>query len=269
VKTVKSGSGSATAFGRVLQAVRKRSGKSQADVAGAFDPKLSIAAISMAESGSRPPKTDAQVRGYARALELDQDDLVELWWAMQGMVEVEDRTQERNVQKWWRQLRADEDVELDWYYADRKAAKKRTPNDNYQSPSEQLAALGAAIRDILRRLLGDTWIVTYTLQMGLHQHVDGYPAVVDISLHAAAAPDDGRNECGALLATITCPEPVARPIPPGTATRPGGEALTPDVAWILTAVEGMPARERAAVAGFIHGIKEGANLYTAVIPPSG
>ena len=251
-----------------MQAVRKRAGMSQADVAGALNPKLSVAAISMAESGNRPPKTDALVRGYADALDLDQDDFVELWWAMQGMVEVEDGAKERNVQRWWLTLRADYDVELDWEYAKQKAGKKWTPNEDYYAPSLELATLGAAIRDILRRLLGDAWTVDYELEMGLREPFDGYVAVVNINLREAAKDDTGTKEPGEILVTLTCPEPLARPIPPGTATRPGAEALTPDVAWILTAVEAMPARERAAVAGFIHGLKQGANLYSGEATPS-
>ncbi|MBD2830307.1 helix-turn-helix transcriptional regulator [Streptomyces globisporus] len=89
VGEVKAGSSSAVAFGRVLQAARKRWSKTQADVANFFDPKLSVAAVSMAESGSRPPKTEAMVRGYAAALELDEDALLQLWWAMQGMIGID------------------------------------------------------------------------------------------------------------------------------------------------------------------------------------
>lgn len=264
---MKSGSGSAVAFGRVLQAVRKHSSKNQADIAGSFDRKLSVAAVSMAESGNRPPKTEAMVRSYAAALERDEDDLVELWWAMQGMVEVEDRAQERNVQQWWRRLRADYEEAEVYDRAARKAKKARTPNEDWYAPSEQLVALAAAICEILRHLLGDSWKVGYKLELGLREPVDGHLAVVNIELRAGDSDEGGSNESPELIATFACPEPVARPVPPEATTRSKTEGIPSDVAWILSSVEAMPARERAAVAGFIHGLREGASLFSEVSPP--
>jgi hypothetical protein len=262
---VKSGSSSAVAFGRVLQAVRKRSSKNQADVAGSLSPPLSVAAVSMAESGSRPPKTEAMLRGYAAALELDDDGLVELWWAMQGMVEVEDPAEERPVQRWWRQMRSDDlDVALDYHQAVMKAKRARTPNEATYAPSLELFGLAESICVILRRLLGDSWKVRYKSEMGLREPIDGRLAAVMIELLAGDSEESGSNESLELMATFACPEPVARPVPPGATTRPKAEAISPDVAWILSSVEAMPARERAAVAGFIRGLREGASLFSEV-----
>lgn len=265
---MKSGSGSAVAFGRVLQAVRKHSSINQADVAGSFSPKLSVAAVSMAESGNRPPKTEAMVRGYAASLKLDEEDLIELWWAMQGMVEVDDLAGERSVQQWWRDLWASPQVELSHHRADSIARGKWTPNDDFYAPSLQLFALTDAICVILRRLLGDSWKVDHKPETGLRDPMDGCPAAVVIELRAGDSEAENSNESPELMAAFACPEPVARPVPPGPAARPKTEAISPDVAWILSAVEAMPARERAAVAGFIHGLREGASLFSEVSPPS-
>ena len=265
---MKSESSSAVAFGRVLQAVRKRSSNNQADVAGSFSPKLSIAAVSMAESGNRPPKTETMVRGYAAALELDDDDLLELWWAMQGMVEVEDRADERKLQQWWRQLWASPQAELDHIRADSEAKAVWTPNEETYAPPLQAFALSEAICVILRRLLGDTWKVGYKPEIGLRDPIDGRLATVMIELRAVDPEDGDSMEPPELMATFGCPEPVTRPNPPDATVRPKAETISPDVAWILSSVEAMPARERAAVAGFIHGLREGASLYSgASLPP--
>lgn len=266
---MKSGSGSAVAFGCVLQAVRKCLGKNQAEVAGSFSPKLSIAAVSMAESGNRPPKNEVMVRGYAAALELDDDVLLELWWAMQGMVEVEDWANERRVQRWWRELRVDNpEVEMDHFRVDARAKQKWTPNEDFYAPSLQAFALADAIRDILSRLQGDTWKVDYKAEIGLRDPIDGYLAAVMIELRSGDPEERDSNESPDVLATFACPEPVSRPVPPDTRTRPNSATISPDVAWILSSVEAMPARERAAVAGFIHGLREGANLFPAAsLPP--
>ena len=206
---MKSGSSSAVAFGRVLQAVRKRSPKNQADIAGSFNPKLSIAAVSMAESGNRPPKTEEMVRGYAAALELDDDDLLELWWAMQGMVE--DRAKERRHQQWWRQFRASPEAETDHWRAEKKAEKKQTPNEEWHAPRLASFALSEAICAILRRLLGDTWKVSYKPEMGLRVPVDGRLAAVMIDLRAGGPEEGDSVESSELIATFACPEPVTRP----------------------------------------------------------
>ena len=264
---MKSGSSSAVAFGRVLQAVRKRSSKNQADVAGSFNPKLSVAAVSMAEGGNRPPKTEAMVRGYAAALELDEDDLIELWWALQGMVEIEDWAAERRVQRWWRQLGAGPQVEVDYYRADSKAKALWTPNEETYAPSLELITLSDAIRVILMRLLGDSWTVVYKPEMGLRDPIDGHLAVVMIELRVGDSEEGGPNESPELMATFACPEPVARPVATEATTRPKAEAISPDIAWILSSVEAMPARERAAVAGFIRGLREGASLFSEDLSP--
>ena len=265
---MKSGSSSAVAFGRVLQAVRKRSSKNQADVAGSFSSKPSIAAVSMAESGNRPPKTEAMVHGYAAALELDKDDLLELWWAMQGMVELEDRAKERRHQQWWRQLSASPEAETDHFWAEKKAEKKRTPNEETYAPPLESFALSEAICAILRRLLGDTWKVSYKPEIGLRDPVDGRLVAVMIELRAGDPEEGDSMESSELIATFACPEPATRPSPPDATVRPKAETISPDVAWILSSVEAMPARERAAVAGFIHGLREGANLFsgTSLLP---
>lgn len=254
---MKSKSGSAVAFGRVLQAVRKRSSKSQADVAGSFEPKLSIAAVSMAESGNRPLKTEAIVRGYATALELDDDDLVELWWALQGMVEIEDREGERMRQQWWRELWASPQAELRHARADSDAKAVWNPNDDWYAPSLELFAFAEAVCEILRRLLGDAWHVGDNPEIGLRELFDGRLAVVMIELRAG-----GADESNQLATTFACPEPVARPDLLEATARPKVETISPDVAWILSSVEAMPARERGAVAGFIRGLREGASLYS-------
>jgi hypothetical protein len=255
---VKSGSGSAVAFGRVLQAVRKYLSKNQADVASSFDPKLSVAAVSMAESGNRPPKTETVVRGYAAALELDEDALLDLWWAVQGMVALESRTEERVVKQWWRELRPDLDAELDLHRAETAAKAKWTPNDDYYAPSAALFALADAIRGILVRMLGESWKVGYRAEIGLREPFEGYLAVINIELRAQLS-----DKSPEVMATFACPEPVTRPFPAElTRAKPHGGS-SPDVGWILNALMAMPARERAAVAGFIHGLREGSSLYGA------
>jgi hypothetical protein len=261
---VKAGSGSAIAFGRVLQVVRKHWSKTQADVAGYFDPKLSVAAVSMAESGSRPPKTEAMVRGYATALELDEDALLHLWWAMQGMIGIEIWAEDAPTRRWWRESGASHEAEADYHHVKRKAASVRTPNEEFYPPSRQLFGLADAIREILMRLLGDSWKAAYKGEIGLRDPIDGRRAAVIIELRATAADGDGdgSNKSSELMVTFACPEPVSRPVPPEPTARTHTEALSPDVAWILSAVEAMPARERTAVAGFIHGLREGANLFT-------
>ncbi|WP_346535577.1 helix-turn-helix domain-containing protein [Micromonospora sp. DPT] len=259
---MKAGSSSAVAFGRVLQAVRKRSSKNQADVAGSFDPKLSVAAVSMAESGNRPPKTEAMIRGYAAALELDEDALLELWWAMQGMVEIHGWDDERVSTRWWRELPASPQVEVDHRQAVAAAARVWTPNEDFYEPSLELFALAEAICDILRRLLGDSWKIGYKPEIGLREHFDGRLAAVIIELRAGVSEDGGSNESLELMAAFACPEPVARPVSPEPTARPHTGAFSPEVAWILSSVEAMSARERAAVAGFIHGLREGASLFS-------
>ncbi|KAA0974164.1 hypothetical protein FQ154_16100 [Paeniglutamicibacter gangotriensis] len=259
---MKSGSSSAVAFGRVLKAVRKRSSKNQTDVAASFSPKLSIAAVSMAESGNRPPKTEAMVRGYAAALELDDDDLLELWWAMQGMVEVEDRVDERRRPQWWRQLWASPQAELDHTRADGEAKSVWTPNEETYAPTLETFALSESICAILEHLLGDTWKIGYKSEMGLRDPIDGHLAMVVIELRAGYPREGNSMESPELIATFICPEPVTRPNPPDATMRPKAETISPDVAWILSSVEAMPARERAAVAGFIHGLREGASVFS-------
>jgi transcriptional regulator with XRE-family HTH domain len=264
---VKSGSSSAVAFGTVLRAVRKRSSKNQSDIAAVFSPKLSVAAVSMAESGNRPPKTTAMVRTYAAALELDADDLVELWWAMQGMVEVEDKADENIRQQWWRQLRANDRAHTEHSWADDAARKVWTPNEDFRAPLLQLFALAEEICMILRRLLGDTWEIGYKSEIGLYEPIEGYPAKITIELRAGKPQEDSSME-SQLMAAFVCPEPIARPISPAAAMRPKTGTMLPDVAWILSSVEAMPARERAAVAGFIQGLREGAGLFPETsIPP--
>ncbi|MGY1751091.1 hypothetical protein [Modestobacter sp. SYSU DS0511] len=252
----------------MLQAVRKRSSQNQADVAGSFDPKLSVAAVSMAESGNRPPKTEAMVRGYAAALELDEDTLLELWWAMQGMVAVESRAEERTVARWWGELETSREAEIRHVQAQAAAEKKRNPNEDWYEPSPKLFTLAEAICEILKRLLGDSWQVHYRRELGLYDPVDPRLAAVIIELRAEVPESDGSNASHELMATFACPEPVARPVLAEPAERPDAGAMSPDVAWILSSVEAMPARERAAVAGFIRGLREGASLFSTTSPPS-
>lgn len=263
---MKSGSSSAVAFGRVLQVARKRLAKNQADVARSLSPALSIAAVSMAESGNRPPKSESVVRGYGAALELDDDALLELWWAMQGMVE--DHAEERTVQRWWKQLRPSREAEQDYLWTDKAATKVRNPNNEVHAPSRQLFALADEICEILRRLFGDNWTVGYKPKLGLSDPVDGHPAAIMIELRARD-PEGDELEAGEPMAAFPCPEPRTRPDPPAAVTRLKSETFPPDIAWILSSVEAMPARERAAVAGFIHGLREGASLFSeASQPPS-
>ncbi|CAM5441794.1 MULTISPECIES: helix-turn-helix domain-containing protein [Streptomyces] len=259
---MKAGSSSAVAFGRVLQAARKRWSKTQADVANFFDPKLSVAAVSMAESGSRPPKTEAMVRGYAAALELDEDALLQLWWAMQGMIGIDIWAEDLPVPQWWREFEASPQAEIGYHQARRDASSAWTPNADFYEPSLELFALAEAICTILMRLLGDSWKVGYKHEIGLRDPGDVRLAAVIIELRARVPDDDESNKPFELMATFACPEPVARPVPPEPTARTNTEAMSPDVAWILSSVEAMPARERAAVAGFIHGLREGASLFS-------
>ncbi|AIY02950.1 hypothetical protein ART_3351 [Arthrobacter sp. PAMC 25486] len=260
---MKSGSSSAIAFGRVLQAVRKSASKNQGDVAAFFKPKLSIAAVSMAESGNRPPKTETMVRAYADALELDDDDLLELWWAMQGMLEIDDWTDERRIQRWWREASASPQVEVDHIHTELEAKKKWTPNDDFYAPSLRLFVLADSICGVLRRLLGDTWIISHKPEIGLRDPIEGRLATVMFELRRGGQAESNSLDSPELITTFTCPEPITRPSPNDTTTRPKADTISPDIAWILSSVEAMPARERAAVAGFIHGLREGAGLFSA------
>lgn len=259
---MKAGSSSAVAFGRVLQAARKRWSKTQADVASFFDPKLSVAAVSMAESGNRPPKTEAMVRGYAAALELDEDALLQLWWAMQGMIGIDIWAEDLPVPQWWREFEASPQADLNHHQAGSDARRAWTPNEDFYEPSLELFALAEAICTILMRLLGDSWKVGYKHEIGLRDPIDGRLAAVIIELRAKVSDGDESNKSLELMATFACPEPVARPVPPEPTARTNTGAISPDVAWILSSVEAMPARERAAVAGFIHGLREGASLFS-------
>lgn len=262
---MKSGSSSAAAFGSVLQAVRKHLSKGQADVAASFSPKLSVAAVSMAESGKRPPTSEVMVITYASALGLDEDVLLELWSGMQGVIGY---GEEAGSQQWWRDLPASPQVKKDHSLAEVEAQKIRTPNEDFYAPSLQLFALSDAICGILRRLLDDTWKIDYKPEMGLRDPIQGRFATVMIELRARDPEQSGLMESSELKATFACPEPVTlssrlvtRPSP-FIRMRPKTETISPDVAWILSAVEAMPARERAAVAGFIHGLREGANIFS-------
>ncbi|MFF4557884.1 helix-turn-helix domain-containing protein [Streptomyces sp. NPDC001422] len=246
----------------MLQAARKRWSKTQADVASSFDPKLSVAAVSMAESGSRPPKGEAMVRGYADALELDEDALLQLWWAMQGMIGIDIWGDDLSVHQWWREFEASPQAEINYHQARGDAAGAWTPNEDFYEPSLELFALAEAICKTLMRLLGESWKVGCKHEIGLRDPIDGRLAGVIIELRAKVSDGDEPNKSLELMATFACPEPVARPVPPEPTARTNTEAISPDVAWILSAVEAMPARERAAVAGFIHGLREGANLFS-------
>lgn len=265
---MKSGSSSAIAFGSVLQAVRKRLGKSQADVASSFSPALSVAAVSMAESGSRPPKTEAIVRGYALALELDDDALVELWWATQGIVQPEEWETEQIAPRWWKDLRPSHEAVVDHHFAEEKARRRRTPNEDHHAPSLRLFAFAEAICAVLHRMLGETWKVRYKYELGLREPIEGYPSAVIIELRAGGAKEGTSPDSPELITAFACPDPRTPPAPPTTTTRPETGSLSPDVAWILSAVTVMPARERSAVAGFIHGLREGANLFSGTPEPS-
>lgn len=211
---MKAGSSSAVAFGRVLQAARKRWSKTQADVASFFDPKLSVAAVSMAESGNRPPKTEAMVRGYAAALELDEDALLQLWWAMQGMVGIDIWAEDLPAPQWWRELEASPQAEINHHQARSKASSAWTPNEDFYEPSLELFALAEAICMILMRLLGDSWKVGYKHEIGLRDPIDGRLAAVIIELRAKVSDGDESNKSPELMVTFACPEPVARPVPP-------------------------------------------------------
>lgn len=256
---MKSGSESAIAFGRVIQTVRKHSSKNQADVASAFEPPISVAAVSMAESGNRPPKTETAVRAYASALDLDGDDLVELWWAMQGLVEVDDYSEERRLQRWWRELTPSIEASQRYLVAKEAAEGEATPNDDVHAPPPALFALSEQVGTILLRLLGDAWQIRYRWELGLREPVHGRLALVVLEL--LFADEDDSADGPTIVTSFPCPAPVARPVTSRPTERPIVAALPRDVAWILAAVEGLPARDRAAVAGFIHGLREGAVLY--------
>lgn len=262
---MKSGSSSAIAFGTVLQVVRKGLPRNQSDVAASFSPKLSVAAVSMAESGNRPPKTEAVIRGYADALELDADALLELWWALQGMVE--DPTDERPIRRWWRELEASPQLQFDYQDAKDLAEDESRWIGEKCAPMVDSLVLADRICTILRGLVGDTWLVDYKIQFGLSDPIDAWPATVKIELRSV--PNEGDLGKGQeLVGTFSCPEPVTRPVTPDVTIRPNSETISPDVAWILSSVEAMPVRERAAVAGFIHGLRQGASLFPeAPMPP--
>jgi hypothetical protein len=83
-----------------------------------------------------------------------------------------------------------------------------------------------------------------------------------IELRAGGAEESNPVALPQLVTTFACPEPVARPDLLEATARPKVETISPDVAWILSSVEAMPARERAAVAGFIRGLREGASLFS-------
>jgi hypothetical protein len=121
-------------------------------------------------------------------------------------------------------------------------------------------ALSEAICEILRRLLGDTWEVGYKAEIGLRDPFDGRLAAVIIELREVVSEEGDSTEVPKRKVTFACPEPVTRTISPDATVRPKAETISPDVAWILSSVEAMPARERAAVAGFIHGMRAGASL---------
>lgn len=263
---MKSGSSSAVAFGCVLQAVRKHLSKSQADVAASFNPKLSVAAVSMAESGKRPPTSEVMVMGYASALGLDEDVLLELWSAMQGVIGY--GAEEPGSEQWWRDLQASPQVGRDHSLAEVEAQKNRTPNEDFYAPPPELFALSDAICEVLRRLLDDNWKIDYKPELGLRDPIAGRLARVMIELRTGDPEQGDLMKSPEPLATFACPEPatlsgrlVTRPSP-FVGMRPKAETLSPDVAWILSAVQAMPARERAAVAGFIHGLREGASIFS-------
>jgi hypothetical protein len=177
---------------------------------------------------------------------------------MQGMVALESRAEERVVKQWWRELRPGLDASLHLHRVETAAKTKRTPNDHYYAPSAALTALADAICGILARMLGDSWKASYKAEIGLRDPSDGYLAVVNIELRAQIS-----DESLEMMATFACPEPVTRPLP-GELTREktqGGSSN--DVGWILNSLMKMSARERAAVAGFIHGLREGSSLYGA------
>jgi hypothetical protein len=260
---VKAGSSSAVAFGRVLQAVRQRRAQNQAAIAGRFDPKLSVAAVSMAEGGNRPPKTEALVRKYAAALELDDDTLVELWWATQGLVEEDDPGSVRAERRWWRRMRPSIEAETRHHFADAKAQRERDPNHEVCAPSLELISLAERVCDVLKRLLGADWQLDYTPELGLYDPIEGRRAGVSITMSTstedAEQPDAGR----AVVITFACPEPAAGPAYAPTADDQDGTVASPEMAWILSEVEAMSGRERRVVAAFIRGLKEGASLYSA------
>lgn len=247
---MKSGSSSALAFGIVLRAVRKRLLKNQADVAASLRPKLSVAAISMAEGGNRPPKSEGVIRDYADALELDPDALLELWWALQGILEIEDKAEEKLIRRWWRDLEASARIQTDHAHAQEWAL-----DESAHVPALESFVFCEAICKILRRLLGSTWQIGYDVQLGVNDPGDPWPAVLKVELR-----HNGKGE--ELVGSFVCPEPLTRPTPTDVSIRPSAETISPDVAWILSSVETMPARERAAVAGFIRGLREGASLFS-------
>jgi hypothetical protein len=246
----------------VLQAVRKRSSKSQAEVAAGIKPPLSVAAVSMAESGNRPLKTEAMIREYAAALELDDDGMVELWWAMQGLVGVEDWEHESTQRSWWGELRPSLEAEMGHDRAEKLAKERWTPNEEFQAPRLRTFALADEVCDILRRVLGDSWDVSYRAEVDFHDPIERRRPQIFIELRWASSEGSETSSPTQLLATFPCPEPVSRPSARHGMARPQSGTLSPDVTWILDSVVAMPARDRAAVAGFIHGLREGSKLFT-------
>lgn len=260
---MKSGTSSAKAFGKVLQLVRKSLGKSQLEIASAVEPSLSVSAISMAESGNRPLKTEELIRSYALALDLDDDDLVELWLACQGVVTFEDRKSERSVQGWWREVppSLSPDGSFLLMRAVKDAAEKMTPNDEFYAPNERQFQLAEAIGKILRRLLGENWSLEYTYSLGLSDPVDGSFSAVNLALKFKDIKATPAGPSAPVEGIVVCPTPIVRPGGFKQNKRPGDQEMKPEVAWILGAVEKMSVKERAAVAGFIHGLREASSLY--------
>jgi hypothetical protein len=227
-----------------------------------MEPSLSIAGVSMAESGNRPPKTAAMVREYAKALELDDDAMVELWWAMQGLVDVVDWDTERTHNVWWGELRPKAEAETEHTFAEQRAAKLWTPEEEYKAPRLRTFALAAEICEVLRRLLGNNWDIRYRSEEDFHDPIERRRPRIVIEIRTAITGDSNASPSNRLLATFQCPEPVSRPSVPETTARPQSDSLAPDVAWILKSVVAMPSRDRASVAGFIHGLREGARLFS-------
>lgn len=260
---VKAGSSSAKAFGQVLQLVRKSLGKSQMEIASSIEPKLSVSAISMAESGNRPLKTEELIRSYARALDLDDDDLVELWMACQGIVVFEDRKSERSTQGWWREIPPRLSLEGGFLQvrAVKEAAGKWTPNDEFYAPDERQFELAEAIAGIVQRLLGEDWSIQYTYSLGLSDPIDGRFAAVNLVLKFDPIKTTPSRSSVAVEEKIICPTPTVRPGGFKQNNRPTEQEMSPEVAWILNAVEKMSGKERAAVAGFIHGLREASSLF--------
>lgn len=254
---MKAGTSSAVAFGAVLRTIRKHLSKNQSEIAISFSPALSVAAISMAEAGNRPPKTEAVVRGYAAALDVDDDALVDVWWAMQGLVGIDVWGKELEVPRWWRDMEPSDQAEVYYMQARSKASAKWTPNDDWYEPAPQLFALAEAICKLLGRMLGDSWKVDYRAEVGLREPIEGHLASIEIVLSARRPGEDDPQARHEQVGDFRCPEPVVRPGLPRPGEPVGATSHAADVAWILAAVEAMPVRDRAAVAGFIHGLREG------------